>query len=65
MTALCQLIFCPMQVPPKKQEEKKPTVKEDPEEGDEKPTPEQRLSDVVRDAKIAALKVRQLRCATI
>ena len=51
-------------MPPKKQDEKKPTVKDEPEEGEEKPTPEQRLADTVRDAKIAALKVCLLCCAT-
>ncbi len=50
--------MCHLQVPPKKQDEKKPTVKDEPEEGEEKPTPERRLADAVRDAKIAALKVR-------
>ena len=33
-------------------------MKEEPEEGEEKPTPEQRLTDAVRDAKLALLKVR-------
>ena len=33
-------------------------MKEEPEEGEEKPTPEQRLADAVRDAKLAVLKVR-------
>jgi len=53
--------MCHLQVPPKKQDEKKPTVKDEPEEGEEKPTPERRLADAVRDAKIAALKVSLLR----
>ena len=44
-------------MPPKKQDEKKPTVKDEAEEGEEKPTSERRLADAVRDAKIAALKV--------
>ena len=45
-------------MPPKKEDEKKATVKDGSEEGEEKPTPEQRLMDAVRDAKLALLKVR-------
>ncbi len=44
-------------MPPKKEEEKKATVKDGPGEGEEKPTAEQRLTDAVRDAKLALLKV--------
>lgn len=49
--------MAPAQVPPKKEDEKKPAVKEEDGEGDEKADLAARVAEAVREAKLKLLKV--------